>query len=75
MNEGDPMCKDCFNNSLELNVKYKKVESERYYVSGKDIGHLFAESDYPLSAEWKCTVCGHVVDKWEYEERKHNGKD
>lgn len=63
-----PICGACFNDSLELVVNYEKSKHEPYYMCGKDIGHLFAENDYPLSAEQKCTVCGNVADKWKYEE-------
>lgn len=63
-----PICGACFNDSLELVVNYEKSKHEPYYMCGKDIGHLFAENDYPLSAEQKCTICGHVADKWEYED-------
>lgn len=59
-----PICGDCFNDSLELNVDYKEsVEKSMYAYDGY---HM--KKDYPLSAEQKCTVCGHVADKWEYEE-------
>lgn len=63
-----PICGACYNDSLELVVNYEKSKHEPYYMCGKDIGHLFAENDYPLSAEQKCTVCGNVADKWKYEE-------
>lgn len=63
-----PVCGSCLNDSLELVINYEKSKCEPYFVWGKDIGQLFAENDYPLSAEQKCTVCGHVADKWEYEE-------
>lgn len=66
--EDTAICGACYNESLELVVNYEKSKHEPYYMYGKDIGHLFAENDYPLSAEQKCTVCGHVADKWEYEE-------
>lgn len=62
------ICRACYNDSLELVINYEKSKHEPYYMCGKDIGHLFAENDYPLSAEQKCTVCGHVADKWEYED-------
>ena len=38
------------------------------YRSNNFANYLFGINDYPLSAEQKCTVCGHVADKWEYEE-------
>ncbi|MFC6402289.1 hypothetical protein ACFP67_10795 [Mammaliicoccus sciuri] len=63
-----PICGACFNDSLEIDVEYKEVPVEPYYASDIYVGHLFAENDYPLSAEQKCTVCGHVADKWKYEE-------
>lgn len=63
-----PICGACYNESLELDVEYKTVEGEPYYTSWGDVVHLESKKDYPLSAEQKCTVCGHVADKWEYEE-------
>lgn len=63
-----PICGACFNDSLELNIEYKTVEGEPYYTSWGDVVHLESKKDYPLSAEQKCTICGHVADKWEYEE-------
>ncbi|MBW0761352.1 hypothetical protein [Mammaliicoccus lentus] len=62
--EDTPICGACFNNSLELVVDYKKstVDDARYGIPGYHV-----KKDYPLSAEQKCTVCGHVADKWEYE--------
>lgn len=65
---GTEICIECYNDNLEIDVEYKKVPVEPYYASDTYVGHLFAENDYPLSAEQKCTVCGHVADKWEYEE-------
>ncbi|MCJ1765839.1 hypothetical protein [Mammaliicoccus sciuri] len=65
------ICGACYNDSLELDVDYKEsVEKSMYAYDGYHI-----KEDYPLSAEQKCTACGHIVDKWEYEERKQNGKD
>lgn len=59
-----PICGSCYNESLELNVDYKEsVEKIMYAYDGY---HM--KKDYPLSAEQKCTVCGHVADKWEYED-------
>lgn len=63
-----PICGACYNDSLELVINYEKSKHEPYYASGTYVGHLFAENDYPLSAEQKCTICGHVADKWEYED-------
>lgn len=63
-----PICGACYNNSLELDVEYKTVEGEPYYTSWGDVVHLESKKDYPLSAEEKCTVCGHVADKWKYNE-------
>ncbi|WP_353462691.1 hypothetical protein PYH58_11920 [Mammaliicoccus sciuri] len=63
-----PICGACYNNNLELDVEYKTVEGEPYYTSWGDVVHLESKKDYPLSAEQKCTVCGHVADKWEYED-------
>ncbi|WHI54176.1 hypothetical protein PYH59_10040 [Mammaliicoccus lentus] len=66
-NEADevkPLCGACLNDSLELDVEYKEsVEKSMYGFDGYHI-----KEDYPLSAEQKCTVCGHVADKWKYEE-------
>lgn len=59
-----PICGACYNESLELDVDYKEsVEKGMYAYDGYHI-----KKDYPLSAEQKCTVCGYIVDKWEYEE-------
>ncbi|PCM42041.1 hypothetical protein CPU09_02640 [Mammaliicoccus sciuri] len=63
-----PICGACYNNSLELDVEYKTVEGEPYYTSWGDVVHLESKKDYPLSAEQKCTVCGHVADKWKCKE-------
>lgn len=63
-----PICGACYNDSLELDVEYKTVEGEPYYTSWGDVVHLESKKDYPLSAEQKCTVCGHIVDKWKYKE-------
>lgn len=63
-----PICGACYNDSLELDVEYKTVEGEPYYTSWGDVVHLESKKDYPLSAEEKCTVCGHVADKWKYNE-------
>lgn len=63
-----PICGACYNESLELDVEYKTVEGEPYYTSWGDVVHLESKKDYPLSAEQKCTLCGHVADKWNYEE-------
>lgn len=63
-----PVCGACLNDSLELNVNYKLDPYEPYYKSNGDISIIGFKNDYPLSAEQKCTVCGHVADKWEYEE-------
>ncbi|WP_239704731.1 MULTISPECIES: hypothetical protein [unclassified Mammaliicoccus] len=65
---GTEICIECYNDNLEIDVEYKKVPGKPYYASDTYVGHLFAENDYPLSAEQKCTVCGHIVDKWKYEE-------
>lgn len=65
---GTEICIECYNDNLEIDVEYKKVPVKPYYSSGIYIGDLFAENDYPLSAEQKCIVCGHVADKWKYEE-------
>lgn len=66
-NEADevkPLCGACLNDSLELDVEYKEsVEKSMYGFDGYHI-----KKDYPLSAEQKCTVCGHIADKWKYEE-------
>ncbi|WP_323705374.1 hypothetical protein [Mammaliicoccus sciuri] len=70
-NEADevkPLCGACLNDSLELDVEYKEVPVEPYWKTNGGIDYIFNENDYPLSAEQKCTVCGHVADKWEYEE-------
>ncbi len=59
-----PICGACYNDSLELDVDYKEsVEKSMYAYDGYHI-----KKDYPLSAEQKCTACGHIVDKWKYEE-------
>lgn len=59
-----PICGACYNDSLELTVEYKElIEKHMYGFTGYHV-----KEDYPLSAEQKCTVCGHVADKWEYEE-------
>ncbi|WP_426393337.1 hypothetical protein [Mammaliicoccus sciuri] len=59
-----PICGACYNESLELDVDYKEsVEKSMYPYDGYHI-----KKDYPLSAEQKCTACGHVADKWKYEE-------
>lgn len=59
-----PICGACYNESLELDVDYKEsVEKSMYAYDGYHI-----KKDYPLSAEQKCTACGHIVDKWKYEE-------
>lgn len=66
-NEADgvkPLCGACFNDSLELNINYKELKEKCTYSFA---GYTVKE-DYPLSAEQKCTVCGHVADKWKYEE-------
>lgn len=63
-----PICGACYNDSLELNIKNKFKEDMPYFKTNGGIGYLNVKEDYPLSAEQKCTVCGHVVDKWEYEE-------
>ncbi|KTT86002.1 hypothetical protein RSA37_01260 [Mammaliicoccus sciuri] len=63
-----PICGACYNNSLELDVEYKTVEGEPYYTSWGDVVHLESKKDYPLSADQKCTICGHVADKWKCKE-------
>lgn len=70
-NEADevkPLCGACLNDSLELEVEYKEVPVEPYWKTNGGIDYIFNENDYPLSAKQKCTVCGHVADKWEYED-------
>ena len=63
-----PICGACYNDSLELNINYKFKEDMPYFKTNGRIGYLNVKEDYPLSAEQKCTVCGHVADNWEYEE-------
>lgn len=67
MNQGagdTEICGSCLNDSLELNVEYKElIEKNIYHYAG-----YYVKEDYPLSAEQKCTICGHVADKWEYED-------
>lgn len=63
-----PICGACYNDSLEIDVEYKEVPVEPYWKTNGGIDYIFNENDYPLSAEQKCTVCGHVADKWEYED-------
>lgn len=63
-----PICGACYNESLEIDVEYKEVPVEPYWKTNGGIDYIFNENDYPLSAEQKCNVCGHVADKWEYEE-------
>ncbi|MEB6231408.1 hypothetical protein [Mammaliicoccus sciuri] len=59
-----PICGACYNDSLELNVEYKELlEKNMYHFAG-----YYVKEDYPLSAEQKCTVCGHIADKWKYED-------
>ncbi|WP_305751841.1 hypothetical protein [Mammaliicoccus sciuri] len=62
-----PICGACYNDSLEIDVEYKEVPVEPYWKTNGGID-IFYKNDYPLSAEQKCTACGHIVDKWEYEE-------
>ncbi|MBN4909479.1 hypothetical protein IDG46_05790 [Staphylococcus sp. EG-SA-13] len=58
------ICGACYNDSLKLDVEYKElIEKHMYGFTGYHV-----KENYPLSAEQKCTVCGHVADKWEYEE-------
>lgn len=63
-----PICGACYNESLEIDVEYKEVPVEPYWKTNGGIDYIFNENDYPLSAEQKCTACGHIVDKWKYEE-------
>lgn len=63
-----PICGACYNDSLEFNIKNKFKEDMPYFKTNGGIGYLNVKEDYPLSAEQKCTVCGHVADKWEYED-------
>lgn len=63
-----PICGACYNDSLELNIKNKFKEDMPYFKTNGGIGYLNVKEDYPLSAEQKCTVCGHVADNWEYED-------
>lgn len=65
-----PICGACYNDSLELDVDYKlSVEKSMYAYDGYDgYDGYHIKKDYPLSAEQKCTACGHIVDKWKYEE-------
>lgn len=58
------ICGACYNDSLELNVEYKELlEKNMYHFVG-----YYVKEDYPLSAEQKCTVCGHVAGKWKYKD-------
>lgn len=59
----EPICIECYNECLELDVNYKELKGKSMYSFP---GYIVKE-DYPLSAEQKCTVCGHVNDKWKYE--------
>jgi len=63
-----PICGACYNDSLEFVINYKFKEDMPYFKTNGGIGYLDVKEDYPLSAEQKCTACGHVADKWEYEE-------
>lgn len=63
-----PICGACYNDSLEFVINYKFKEDMPYFKTNGGIGSFNVKEDYPLSAEQKCTVCGHIVDKWEYEE-------
>lgn len=63
-----PICGACYNDSLEFVINYKFKEDMPYFKTNGGIGYLDVKEDYPLSAEQKCTVCGHVVDKWKYED-------
>lgn len=64
----EPICIECYNEGLELDVNYKSDPDELYYKTNGDIGFIGYKNNYPLSAEQKCTVCGHINDKWKYEE-------
>lgn len=63
-----PICGACYNDSLEFVINYKFKEDMPYFKTNGGIGYLDVKEDYPLSAEQKCTVCGHVADEWKYEE-------
>ncbi len=63
-----PICGACYNDSLEFVINYKFKEDMPYFKTNGGIGYLDVKEDYPLSAEQKCTACGHVADKWKYEE-------
>ncbi|MDT0754001.1 hypothetical protein [Mammaliicoccus sciuri] len=66
---GDKLtCGACYNDSLELDIEYKFKEDMAYFKTNGGIGYLDVKEDYPLSAEQKCTICGHVAGKWKYEE-------
>ncbi|MEX5937416.1 hypothetical protein [Mammaliicoccus sciuri] len=62
-----PICGACYNDSLEFVIEYE-IRNEPSYRANRVVNYLFSKNDYPLSAEQKCTVCGHVADKWKYEE-------
>lgn len=62
-----PICGACYNDSLEVVIEYEK-RNDPSYRANRVANYLFSKNDYPLSAEWKCTVCGHIADKWKYEE-------
>lgn len=63
-----PICRACYNDSLEFVIDSKLKEDIPYFKTDGGIEYWEVKEDYPLSAEQKCTVCGHVANKWEYEE-------
>lgn len=63
----EPVCGKCLCDTLEIEIEYKNknlwINPPNKYGMAR-LGGV----DYPISAKWKCSTCGHIAKSWKYKE-------